>query len=214
MHIVWDWNGTLFDDLHVVVDSVNRALELHGAGPISADDYRELYTRPVSRFYERLLGRPISDREWHDLDVAFHDAYAERIGEAGLAPDAKKALELVERSERSQSLLSMFPHDELVPIVSQFDIGRYMTRIDGLRALSGDNKHGYLEAHLEALAVVAHRAIVIGDSLDDVAAARHVGAWAVLYNSGSHHRDRLEATGAPVADTLVDAVQLALLGGG
>jgi len=25
-HIIWDWNGTLFDDLHIVVESVNASL--------------------------------------------------------------------------------------------------------------------------------------------------------------------------------------------
>ena len=37
MHIVWDWNGTLFDDLAIVVDAVNASLAHEGAGPIDAD---------------------------------------------------------------------------------------------------------------------------------------------------------------------------------
>jgi phosphoglycolate phosphatase-like HAD superfamily hydrolase len=26
-HVVWDWNGTLFDDFHVVVEAVNAGIE-------------------------------------------------------------------------------------------------------------------------------------------------------------------------------------------
>ena len=60
MHIVWDWNGTLFDDLDVVVRSVNHGLEGFGAIPIDLDGYRSHYTRPVKLFYDRLIGREIT----------------------------------------------------------------------------------------------------------------------------------------------------------
>ena len=36
-HIIWDWNGTLFDDLHIVVESVNVSLAELGAPPIDAE---------------------------------------------------------------------------------------------------------------------------------------------------------------------------------
>jgi len=60
LHIVWDWNGTLVDDLPIVVDCVNAALAVIGEPPIDADDYREHFARPVNRFYESLLGLSIA----------------------------------------------------------------------------------------------------------------------------------------------------------
>ena len=74
-HVVWDWNGTLFDDFHLVIEAVNAGIAPIGIGPITADDYRTHYTRPVKLFYERLAGRPISEAEWRDLDGRFHGAY-------------------------------------------------------------------------------------------------------------------------------------------
>ena len=64
-------------------------------------------------------------------------------------------------------------------------------------------------AHLDALEVEASAALLVGDSLDDLAAAQEVGAGCVLYDGGSHHRRALEATGAPVVDRLTDAVAYA-----
>ena len=49
-HIVWDWNGTLFDDLDIVVASVNVSLRSVGAPPIDADEYRAVYQRPLHHF--------------------------------------------------------------------------------------------------------------------------------------------------------------------
>jgi phosphoglycolate phosphatase-like HAD superfamily hydrolase len=51
--------------------------------------------------------------------------------------------------------------------------------------------------------------LLVGDSLDDLAAARAVGARCVLYDGGSHHRSALEATGVPVVDTLTAALAAA-----
>jgi len=50
---------------------------------------------------------------------------------------------------------------------------------------------------------------MIGDSLDDAAAAGAVGTACVLYDGGSHHLDDLEDVGVPVAGSLVDAVEIA-----
>jgi phosphoglycolate phosphatase-like HAD superfamily hydrolase len=51
------------------------------------------------------------------------------------------------------------------------------------------------------------RTVVIGDAADDAVAARHAGAQAVLYTGGSHSRASLEGVGAPVVDTLAEAVE-------
>ena len=208
VHVVWDWNGTLFDDLHVVVEAVNVGLASIGAGPIDLDGYRTHYTRPVRLFYVRLLGREVGDDEWHDLDRRFHDGYRELLDRARLTVDAREALELVAGRGDTQSLLSMFPHDELVPLVERLDIARFFDRVDGLRGTPGDRKAAYLEEHLRAMigGEDPSRVLVVGDTPDDAVAAAHVGARCVLYDGGSHHRPELEATGVPVVDSLVAAV--------
>jgi beta-phosphoglucomutase-like phosphatase (HAD superfamily) len=44
-HVIWDWNGTLYDDSHVVVAAVNDVLAHHGLPSIDADYYRTHYQR-------------------------------------------------------------------------------------------------------------------------------------------------------------------------
>lgn len=209
-HVVWDWNGTLFDDFHVVVESVNVGIEPFGIGRITVDDYRTHYTRPVKLFYERLAGRPISDTEWLHLDRRFHDAYRELLPSVGLSADALEALTAVTRVPADQSLLSMFPHDELLPLVDRLGVDGYFQRIDGLRGEPGAAKATFLEAHLRDL--MKHEdpstVLLIGDATDDAVAAAHVGALAVLVDNGSHHRSELEAMGVPVASNLMEALRL------
>jgi phosphoglycolate phosphatase-like HAD superfamily hydrolase len=213
VHIVWDWNGTLFDDLEVVVRSVNHGLAGFGAARIDLDGYRSHYTRPVKVFYDRLIGREITPEEWITVDRVFHDAYRSALVEAQLTADASEALATVASGGHTQSLLSMFPHQDLIPLVERIGIAGFFDRIDGLSAGSpGDLKANYLEMHLRNLiqGEDPRSVVVIGDTPDDAIAASHVGARPILYDGGSHHRADLEATGAEVASTLVAAVEIAL----
>jgi phosphoglycolate phosphatase-like HAD superfamily hydrolase len=205
-HLVWDWNGTLFDDQVAVVAAVNDALARLGLPAIDADGYRTHFTRPVERFYEQVAGRAISGREWAALDAAYHDSYLGRVEQLALAPDAREALAAAEAAGLSQSLLSMWRHDDLVPLVERLGIGRYFVRVDGLRHSDGGGKAEHLVKHLAALELEPPAVVLVGDSLDDLAAARAVGAGCVLYDGGSHHRHALEATGEPVVDTLTGAL--------
>lgn len=211
-HVIWDWNGTLLDDFELVVECASASCSSAGGRPVTSDEYRQLFTRPVHLFYERVLGRTVGEDDWLVINEVFHTTYRTLIERAVLAPDAFDVLELVRVGGRTQSLLSMWTHDELLPMVRDFGIERYFVRIDGQPAASGGLKRDSLAAHLTALAEDLGRevdAVVIGDSTDDALAARAMGVPCVLVASGTHHVHDLEETGVPVAKTLLHALELA-----
>jgi phosphoglycolate phosphatase-like HAD superfamily hydrolase len=212
-HVVWDWNGTLFDDQHLVLEALHAVLDEAGLPRVDLATYQRLYTRPVKVFYERLFGRPIPLEEWAHLDEVYHHGYRAALHRAGLAGDAEQALDLVDAAERSQSLLSMWRHEELLPLVGELGIEDRFVRIDGLRGPGGGTKAPHLEEHLAAVAHLAgddaSQVAVIGDALDDAAAAAHVGARCVLFDGGSHPRAELDTAGVPVASSLVEALERA-----
>ncbi|MEU7054105.1 HAD family hydrolase [Streptomyces lavenduligriseus] len=207
-HIVWDWNGTLFHDNDAIIGATNAAFAELGLAPITLEQYRSLYCVPVPKFYERLLGRLPSDAEWELMDATFHRYYTEHRVRCGLTEGAEELLAGWRSDGHSQSLLSMYEHEELVPVVRGFGIEPHFVRIDGRTGPSGGSKAEHMVRHLKALAGVAEpeRTVVIGDAADDAVAARHVGARAVLYTGGSHSRASLEGAGVPVVDSLAEAV--------
>lgn len=209
-HIVWDWNGTLFHDLDAIIGATNAAFAELGLQAITLERYRELYCVPVPKFYERLMGRLPTDAEWRLMDDTFHRYYTEHRVGCGLADGAAELLTGWRSAGHSQSILSLYGHEELVPLVRGLGIEGYFLRIDGRTGPSGGGKAEHMVRHLGALGDLAGvdpaRTIVIGDAADDALAARHVGASAVLYTGGSHSRASLEAVGVPVVDTLAEAV--------
>jgi phosphoglycolate phosphatase-like HAD superfamily hydrolase len=208
-HIVWDWNGTLLDDLPVVVDSLNVGIGRYGMSPIDEEGYRDHFTRPVRAFYDSLFGRLVTDMEWRELNKVFHDEYSARVREASLTMDALHALARVDALGWSQSLLSMSPHTDLLQWVSERGVTDRFVAIDGLHSETGGLKAQHMEEHVDPLSVDASDVVVIGDTPDDAIAAWHVGAKVVLYDGGSHHIPALEAMDAPVAHSLVEAVEIA-----
>lgn len=208
-HLVWDWNGTLLDDLTLIVEATNAAFAAVGGPRLDADFHRRHFRRPITEYYAQVLGRPVDDEEFALINTVFHEAYRKALTGCPLAPDATDAL----RSwPGNQSLLSMWYHRDLVPTVRRYGLHPHFRRIDGLRVRPGGfahHKEPFLRRHLAAQRVEPRQAVVVGDSVDDAVAARSVGAACVLYSGGFTHPDVLAATGAPVVDTLQEAVELA-----
>jgi phosphoglycolate phosphatase-like HAD superfamily hydrolase len=208
-HLVWDWNGTLLDDLALVVTATNASLSSVGGPSVTAEEHRRDFRRPIADYYTHVLGRPVSAAEFVRLDHAFHEAY--RAGMVGCALTAD-ALAAIAAWPGTQSLLSMWFHHELVPTVDLLGLASYLCRVDGLRAVTGGgSKEPHLRTHLAELGIKGEDCVLIGDSVDDAEAAAAVGAGVVLYSGGFTDESRLRATGHPVAGTLADAVTFALI---
>jgi hypothetical protein len=111
-----------------------------GCRPTDLATYQALYTRPVRRFYERLFGRPIDDVEWQHLDDVYHAGYAAALERARLATTRSTRSSRSRGTGRTQSLLSMYRHDELVPLVTKLGVHDHFVRIDGLRGPGGGTR--------------------------------------------------------------------------
>ena len=227
-HIVWDWNGTLFNDQELVLAATNASLAAIGVSQVITNDrYKDLYQRPMEDFYAALIGFPIPSAQWPQLDAAFAEYYLSNMRDCGLSPDALTAMDAWSASTRSadtqpastqsgrtQSLLSMFGHEDLLRLTGEFELHPRFGRIDG-RPEDPDfgPKAKYLVKHLEHVYaeqpdLTADQIGLIGDCADDAYAAFHVGATAVLYTGGSSSRAVLEKVGVPVVDTLSEAVAI------
>ncbi|WFE51621.1 MULTISPECIES: HAD hydrolase-like protein [unclassified Micromonospora] len=206
-HLVWDWNGTLLNDLSLVVSATNVVFASLGGPTVTPDEHRVRFRRPIAEYYAEVLGQAVDADEFGRLDRIFHDAYRTGLTTCELAADARTAMAAW---PGSQSLLSMWFHEELVPTVHTYGLTGQFTRVDGLRAtVGGDRKAESLKLHLAELGVDGASVVLIGDSIDDADAATAVGGRAVLYTGGFTDPARLRASGHPVADTLTDAVALA-----
>ena len=53
-HIIWDFNGTILDDVSIGIESVNIMLSRRKMKTIdSVEEYREIFGFPIKEYYKR-----------------------------------------------------------------------------------------------------------------------------------------------------------------
>jgi phosphoglycolate phosphatase-like HAD superfamily hydrolase len=208
-HIVWDWNGTLLDDNDAVLAAVNAVCAGFGRAALTWGEWQEVYARPMRGSYERILQRILDDEEWARVDKLYHEQYDLLLHTCGLAAGVPDELHRWSATGRTQSLLSMWFHAQLVPTVERFGLAEYFRRVDGLIAeVGGGSKADSLVAHLTAQELDPAEVVLIGDVVDDAHAAAAAGTGCILVATGAMNRAALERTGAPVANTIPEALSL------
>ncbi|MER6274483.1 HAD family hydrolase [Streptomyces sp900105755] len=182
-HIVWDWNGTLLGDGRIMMRSVIAAFACAGLPAVTIEDHRRHFTRPISTFFERLAKRPLSAADHGAIQQFFEAAYQGLAVHLTLSPHASEVLEKWAAAGRTQSLLSMHPHEKLIPEIEKYGIADFFVRADGYKGYGADTKADHLKAHLAALGDPSpDNVILIGDTLDDAVAARNAGLKCVIFH--------------------------------
>ena len=213
-HIIWDWNGTLLNDTALTVRSAMAALEAVGQPRnLTVDMWREVSTRPLRTIYSRLVDTPLAEDQWQVLENVWMTTYLAGLPEVGLNPMARQALEEAESAGMTQSIVSLHIESELRANVEAMGITNLFTHISGTHDVANCErppKAAEVRSQLRDLGLDPWQAVMIGDMVDDAREADEAGVRAVLVPTGDTSRERLVASGYPVADSLVDAVRLVI----
>lgn len=197
-HIVWDWNGTLLDDLWLCLESLNAILAIEGREPIGREHYRSIFEFPVVRVYAA-LGFPTDEWSFKAGSMAFMAGYEARRHECGLHAGAHDTLAALRDADIAQSVLSAYRHDLLVTIIADMKLDGYFTGLSGNNDIYAAGKADRARGHREALGLKPHEVLYIGDTVHDAETAEAMGADCILVAHGHQPREKLAATGHRVA---------------
>jgi phosphoglycolate phosphatase-like HAD superfamily hydrolase len=206
-HIVWDWNGTLLGDGPALIEATIEAFRECGLPVVTRESYQTHHVQPIPLFYSRLAGRELTDAEQSRVAASFLTAYGKRRTTVTLTADALAALGLWAAAGGRQSLLSMYPHEALVPLVSGYGLDAFFTRVNGSAGRDVARKAPFLARHLRVQGIDPARTALIGDSVDDVAAAAECGVRCVVYHAGAdalHDRSHFESTVPSLVAAVLD----------
>lgn len=211
-YIIWDWNGTLIDDVAAAVNALNRMLAIRGVAPVTRDFYRAHFGFPVRPFYA-VVGLDLEKEDWDKICTDFHQFIAEEPDQH-LRHDAIDALRFVREQGGHQSILSALRQDLLLRDTAREGVQDLLDACFGVDNLDGATKlsRGYdLTAHLKATGLLAPNQSVffIGDTLHDAEVGVALGATPILVEGGHQNGDRLRASGHTVVPSLLAAVQAA-----
>jgi len=69
-HIIWDWSGTLFNDVPLCMTFVNTLLAQQQLPAITPGRYRAVFTFPIREYY-RQLGLDVAQEAFDAMSPAF-----------------------------------------------------------------------------------------------------------------------------------------------
>lgn len=196
-HLIWDWNGTLLDDLDLSVDVMNTLLARRGLPRLDRARYHALFDFPVRTYYGRLGFDPVTDG-FERLSVEFIAGYDARRLESGLHRDAVSVLAAAATAGMRQSILSAYRHETLHEIVAHFGLTPHFDHIAGLDNIHAHSKVALGRDLVRRLPVAPADILLVGDTLHDLEVARELGIGCALIAGGHHPAARLQATGARV----------------
>jgi phosphoglycolate phosphatase len=200
-HVIWDWNGTLLDDLDLCVAAMNTVLARRGLPALDRARYHAVFDFPVRDYYAR-LGLPVDDRNFHQLSVEFIAAYEARRLEPLLQPGAEKILAAIGARGLTQSILSAYQHEALQAVVAHHGLTPHFRALSGLDNIYAHSKVALGRASLAALQLPPREVLLIGDTLHDLVVARELGLACALVAHGHHPRERLRAATEHVFENL------------
>ena len=198
-HVVWDWNGTLMDDLDACLGSLNHLLDMHGRPPMDAESYKAIFEFPVIRVYAA-LGFPTDDFSFKMGSVAFMAHYEANRHACPLHPGTRETLSALRDAGLGQSVLSAYRHDLLEKIIGEYALSDFFHTLSGNGDIEAHGKAGRARAHRESLALRAEDVLYIGDTLHDAETAEAMGADCILVAHGHQPRAKLVASGCRVAE--------------
>ena len=201
-HIIWDWNGTLLDDVELCFCTINALLAKRGLQPIKdISAYREIFGFPIIDYYRR-AGFDF-DKEPFDVAAAeFIEQYHSDDSRFKLFDGAAEILAYVKAMGLRQVILSASEVNNLRLQVGLLDIEAYFGDILGISNIYAGSKVAIGREYVARNDI--ENAVIIGDTVHDYEVAQALGADCILIANGHQHRHTLLGCGVPVLDDLSD----------
>lgn len=198
-HIIWDWNGTIFNDVTLCVELINELLELRGLKTVTIDEYKEIFTIPVRDYYAE-LGFDFSKEPFEIVGKQWMDEYELRKFECGLYDGIVDVIRRINNIGIGQSILSAYTQHTLEEMVEHFDLTKYFEHLVGLDNIYAAGKLHLGKDLMNRLGSGKGETLMIGDTLHDYEVAAEIGADCVLVANGHQSRKKLESCGTIVVD--------------
>ena len=206
--ILWDWNGTLLDDVRYAIGVRNRVFPRFGLPTLdSLEAYHAQFTFPVKDYYNRA---GVTDDIFVEVAHAWMDEYVRGSAGVPLFDDALAALNLFRAAGCAQAVLSASKRDMLADQLGNAGILARFDAVLGLDHIYATSKEDIGREYLAQSGFAAKDAAMIGDTLHDADVARALGCGCVLVARGHQSRETLLTAGYPVADTLTGAAEVLL----
>lgn len=193
-NVVWDWNGTLLDDVEISVNTINRMLRKKRLDELTVEKYKAIFGFPVKEYYEG-IGYDFNRDDWEAVSLDFVDTYGELSKDVVLTSGVNSVLAGLKEIGVRQYVLSALQEDLLEEMLERFGIRTYFEGVCGSDNIYADGKVARGERMLQVYPIDPRETLMVGDTLHDAEVAEALGFDIRLYAGGHNSAERLREKG-------------------
>ncbi len=199
--IIWDWNGTLLNDVHMCINCMNQLLRPRNLPLLNYEKYRDIFTFPVQDYYQA-IGIDFTKDPFDIIGHDFMDLYFKELPNCQLHAGVEQLLEQFKWLGKEQYILSAMEHHSLESSLKDFGIHRYFKAAFGIDNHLAAGKYHRAIQMIEGYKIDVSKALIIGDTLHDLEVANSLGIKSLLIANGHQSKSRLQNTEVDVFDSL------------
>jgi phosphoglycolate phosphatase-like HAD superfamily hydrolase len=184
-NLIFDWSGTLVDDLGPVIEATNAVLAKYQIAPLDREAFRRSFRLPYREFYAELL----PDIPLDELESHFRPAFDNAVTAVTVLPHARQKLEWCAAFGIRCFVLTSMDTLAFERQMDEFGLrGYFEATYSGVQ-----DKREIIHEILETHRLIPAETAFVGDMTHDVETARHGGVSSIAVLTGYNHAEILAA---------------------
>ncbi len=191
-NVIWDWNGTLLNDVALCVDIANSILSNHNQTRLDIKSYRSVFGFPITEYYEK-LGIDFEKESFEQLTRKFITDYNTDVKKSRLQNHANNMLDTLKVAGITQYVLTAAYKKDALHLLEHYDILKYFKMVEGLDNYRAESKIDRGHHLLKVNEIDKTKTVLIGDTIHDLEVANELGVHCILVANGHQSFERLQS---------------------
>jgi len=189
--IIWDWNGTLLNDVWLCVEIVNKLLKKHNQIQLDEDAYKAVFGFPIVDYY-RKIGIDLKKESFEALTEKFISNYEAKVKQCLLHEKVIHILNEFRHTKSNQFILTAGHKESVSRLLQHHNISNYFTEVEGLDNHRAESKLDRGRMLIQKYQINKDETVLIGDTIHDFEVANEIGVDCILIANGHQSKQRLK----------------------
>ena len=200
-YIIFDFNGTIIDDVQLCLDLLNEILKLEELPLVDMEKYKNIFTFPIIEYYKR-AGITFEKHSFKELSTWFVNKYQPLSFECSLYQGIVETITKLKQNGYKVILLSASQIDNLVEQTQKFGITHLFDKILGIDNIEAKSKLEIARNYFKEHEINMRECLFVGDSTHDYEVGNSLGGDVVLISYGHQSKEVLSSCGVPIIDSI------------
>jgi len=188
--IIWDWNGTILNDVNLCLGLSNKVLKREGLAELDLAGYRNVFGFPITAYYKR-IGIDLAKISMDYLTMEFVEHYMSSVKSCQLHNEVESKIVEFNSNNLDQYILTAAHTDIALELLDYFNIRKHFKQVVGLDNHKAESKIEKGKTLIVTNEIDVAETVLIGDTIHDFEVSEALGVQCILIANGHQSKERL-----------------------